>query len=327
MLGIRISKHEGILRRAIRAITRQKAVVAILIMLFVMLFFDTKFFTSYNLLDMLKSAAIIEIIAFGVTLTILCGGVDFSVGGTMSLSGIIVIKLMSMMPLWSAIVIAVLVGALIGFVNGFFVVQQKTEPFIITLGMGILLKGLGQQLTDAHPISASSMQLMKIANGKTFGSIPNLIIYMIVFFIAIHILLRYTSFGRNCYAIGGDYEVAAYSGINATRIKWTTYILSGVIAAIGGVLLASKLNTASSLYGDTTALTVNCGVVVGGTSFAGGVGGIPQTFVGVLALQMLKNCMNMLGISAYIQQVFEGVLILAIIWSDSFSRKRKREAV
>ena len=120
MLGIRISKHEGILRRAIRAITRQKAVVAILIMLLGMLFFDTKFFTSYNLLDMLKSAAIIEIIAFGVTLTILCGGVDFSVGGTMSLSGFIVIKLMSMMPLWSAIVIAVLVGALIGFVNGFF---------------------------------------------------------------------------------------------------------------------------------------------------------------------------------------------------------------
>lgn len=193
--------------------------------------------------------------------------------------------------------------------------------------MGILLKGLGQQLTDGHPISASNMKFMKISNGKMFGSIPNLIVYMIVLLIAVHILLRYTSFGRNCYAIGGDYEVAVYSGINATRIKWITYILSGSIAAIGGVLLSSRLNTGSSLYGDTIPLTVNCGVVVGGTSFAGGAGGVLQTFVGVLALQLLKNCMNMLGINAYIQQVFEGVLILAIIWSDSFSRKRKREAV
>ena len=322
-----ISKYKGPWSKVIRGILRQKAVMAILAMMFMMLFFDTKFFTAYNLLDMLKSAAIIEIIAFGVTLTILCGGVDFSVGGTMSLSGIIVIKLISIMPLWSAILIAVSMGALIGFINGFFVVRQKTEPFIITLGMGILLKGLGQQLTDAHPISAPNLQFMKIANGKMIGSIPNLIIYMVVFFIAIHVLLRYTSFGRNCYTIGGDYEVAVYSGINATRIKWTTYILCGMVAAIGGILLSSKLNTGSSLYGDTTALTVNCGVVVGGTSFAGGVGGIPQTFVGVLSLQLLKNCMNMLGINAYIQQVFEGVLILSIIWSDSFSRKRKREAV
>lgn len=120
MLGMRIDKKRGIGNRVIRTITRQKAVMAILIMLFVMLFFDTKFFTSYNLLDMLKSAAIIEIIAFGVTLTILCGGVDFSVGGIMSLSGIIVIKLMSMIPLWLAIMIAVSIGALIGLINGFF---------------------------------------------------------------------------------------------------------------------------------------------------------------------------------------------------------------
>lgn len=326
-MDTRIGVKGGIGGRVLRLVTQQKAVVAILIMLVTMLFFDTNFYTSYNLLDMLKSASIVEILAFGVTLPVICGGCDFSIGGTMSLAGILTISLMPIIPLWCSIAISILAGSLIGFINGFFVVHQKTEPFIITLGMGMLLKGVGQQLTDAHPISAPNLQFMKIANGKLFGSIPNLVIFMIVFFIAIHCILRYTSFGRNCYAIGGDYAVAVNSGINATRIKWTTYVLCGTIAALGGVLLSSKLNTGSSLYGDATALTVNCGCVVGGTSFAGGVGGIPQTFVGLLVIQLLENCMNMLGINAYVQQVCKGTIILAIIWSDCFARKRRREAV
>ena len=128
--------------KALRFIVRQKAVVAILLMLVTMLFFDTGFYTKYNILDMLNSAAILEIMAFGVTLTIICGGIDFSVGAMMSLSGIITIILMRSMPLWCAIAISILCGALTGFVNGFLIVQHKTEPMIITLGMGMLLKGI-----------------------------------------------------------------------------------------------------------------------------------------------------------------------------------------
>ncbi|MEA4896793.1 MAG: ABC transporter permease [Christensenellaceae bacterium] len=326
-MDIRLREQAHLAARAWRHLTRQKAVVAIGAMLVGMLFFDTKFYTPYNLMDMLKSAAIVEILAFGVTLPVLCGGCDFSIGGTMSLAGILTILMMGALPMWAAIAAAVLAGALIGFVNGFFVARHRTEPFIITLGMGMLLKGIGQQLTDAHPISAPNLAFMKLANGKLIGSVPNLVVIMALCFIAVHGLLRYTAFGRNCYAIGGDYAVAQNSGINAVRIKWITYVLCGMIAAVGGVLLSSKLNTGSSLYGDATALTVNCGCVVGGTSFAGGVGGVPQTFVGLLAIQLLENCMNMLGISAYVQQVCKGAIIIAIIWSDCFGRKRKREAV
>jgi ribose transport system permease protein len=139
--------------------------------------------------------------------------------------------------------------------------------------------------------------------------------------------MRYTQFGRNLYAIGGDYEVARYSGIDVIRTKWMGFVLSGVAAALAGVLLSSKLNTGSSVYGETTALVVNCGVVVGGTSFAGGIGGIPQSGLGLLVFGMLDNVMNMLGITSYYQVLLKGAVIVAIIWMDCFANKRKREAV
>ncbi len=315
-------------KRSLRALTRQKAVIAILAMLILMLFFKTNFYTSYNLLNVLKDAAVNEIIAFGVTLTVIAAGCDLSVGGVMCLSGIVSISLINNgVNMWLAIVIAVLSGALVGFVNGFLVVQQKTEAFIITLGTGMLIKGINQQLTDAHPVSCTNMEFMKIANSKIGGVIPNLALYMIVIGLLIYALLRYTSYGRNLYALGGDYDVAKYSGINVVTTKWLAFVLSGTLAAVAGVLLSSKLNTASSIYGDDTALMVNCGVVVGGTSFAGGVGGILQSFIGLMVLQLLTNCMNMLGIAPYIQQVCQGVVIVAIIWLDCYGRKRKREDV
>lgn len=317
----------SVLMRGLKILEKRMALAAVLLMLFVMLFFDTRFYTSYNLLDMLNSAAILEIMAFGVTLVIICGGCDFSIGATMSLAGIITIKLLDYVPIPVAILAAVACGALVGVVNGFLVVKQKTEPFIITLGMGMLLKGIAQQITDAHPVPAKNLNFMKIANSKWLFHIPNLIIIMIVMLIIFYCILRYTSFGRNCYAVGGDFHVASQSGIKAERVKWTAFIICGAVAAFCGVLLSSKLNTGSSIYGDSTALTVNCGCVVGGTSFAGGIGGIPQSFIGLISIQLLENCMNMLGINAYVQQVCEGIIILLILWFDNYSRKRKEEAV
>lgn len=315
-------------KQMVGAITKQKAVLAIIIMLIVMAFSKTNFYTTYNLLSVLKSASVNEIIAFGVTLAVICGGCDLSVGSVMCLSGILVVQMLNTgMSMVFAIPLAILSGAVVGFINGFFVVHQRTEAFIITLGTGMLVKGVCQELTDAHPVSSTNMEFMKISNGKLFDVLPNLAIIMLVLGVLVYCLLRYTSFGRNCYAIGGDYYVAKYSGINVIRTKWTAFILSGTAAAIAGVLLSSQMNTGSSIYGDDTALMVNCGVVVGGTSFAGGIGGVWQSFVGIMVLQLLTNCLNMLGIAPYLQLVCQGVVIVAIIWLDCFSRKRVREAV
>lgn len=306
--------------------TKQKAFVAIVGMLVFMLFFDTNFYTTYNLLDMLNSTSILLILAFGVSLTVISAGCDLSIGGVMVVAGIIAIKLMDVMPMWGAILCALVFGAFVGFVNGFLVVQQKTEPFIITLGMGMLLTGVAQQLTDARPVPASNPDFMMIGNGDLFG-MPYLVIIMLVCFALAHWLMRYTQYGRNLYAIGGDYEVALYSGIDVVRTKWIAFVISGAGAALAGVLLSSKLNTGSSIYGDAAALIVNCGVVVGGTSFAGGIGGIPQSALGLLVFGILDNAMNMLGISSYIQILLKGAVIVGIIWMDCFYQKRKRELV
>ena len=306
--------------------TKQKAFLAIVGMLAVMAFFPTNFYTAFNLLDMLNSTSILLILAFGVTLTVISGGCDLSIGGILVVAGIIAIKLLDVMPMWAAILCALAFGAFVGFINGFLVVQQKTEPFIITLGMGMLLTGVAQQLTDARPVPASNPDFMMIGNGDFFG-VPYLVIIMLVCFAAAHWLMRYTAYGRNLYAIGGDYEVALYSGINVVRTKWMAFVISGMAAALAGVLLSSKLNTGSSIYGETAALIVNCGVVVGGTSFAGGIGGIPQSALGLLVFGILDNAMNMLGISSYIQILLKGAVIVGIIWMDCFYRKRRRELV
>lgn len=321
-------KANSIGKKVLKVVTKQKAVVAIIAMLIMMLFFETKFYTAYSMLDMLRSAAILEIVAFGVTIAVICGGCDLSVGGTLCLGGILAIKIMNAgHPIWLAFIVALAAGALVGFINGFLVVHQKTEPFIITLGMGMLLKGICQQLTDAHPLGCKNMEFMKISNAKFFGSVPSLVIYMLILLILFYCLMRYTSFGRNCYAIGGNYDVAKYSGIKVVPTKWAAFVISGVTATLAGVLLSSRMNTGNSVYGDTTGMMVNCGVVIGGTSFAGGEGGVIQSFIGLLAVQMLTTCMSALSVDGFWQKLIEGMMIVAIIAADCYSRKRKRERV
>lgn len=311
-----------------KIVSKQKAVIAILGLMLMMLFFDTTFYTMYNWLDMLRSTAILEIVAFGVTVAVICGGCDLSVGGTLCLGGIIAVMMVnSGQPIWLAFLLALLSGLAVGIVNGFLVVHQKTEPFIITLGMGMLLKGICQQLTDAHPLTCKSKEFMQISNMKFFGAVPSLVVYMLILFIIFYCLMRFTSFGRNCYAIGGNYEVAKYSGIKVVPIKWAAFIISGVVSTLAGVLLSSRMNTGSSVYGDTTGMLVNCGVVIGGTSFAGGVGGMVESFIGLFVIQLLTNCMNQLGVDSYYQRLCEGILIVVIIGSDCFGRKLKRERV
>lgn len=307
--------------------SKQKAVLAILLLMVMMLFFKTNFYTAYNWLDMLRSVSILEIVAFGVSVAVICGGCDLSVGGTLSLSGIITVMLINAgAPMWLAIAAAIFAGAVIGFVNGFLVVHQKTEPFIITLGMGMLLKGIAQQLTNAHPLMSKVPSFMNISNNNFLG-IPSLVVYMVVLFALFHYLMRYTSYGRNCYAIGGNYEVAVYSGIKVIRTKWLAFVISGATAALAGVLLASRMNTGNSVFGDTTGMLVNCGVVIGGTSFAGGVGGIIESFIGLFVIQMLQNTMKMLSVPGFYQRLVEGLIIVAIIGFDCYFRKLKRERV
>lgn len=320
-------QNNSFAKTVVKFASQQKALVAVLAMLVMMLFFPTNFYTPFNLFDLLNSSSILIILACGVTMTVISGGVDLSIGGVLVVSGILAIQLMDSMNMWLAIFLALLFGAFVGFINGFLVVQQKTEPFIITLGMGMTLTGVAQQLTNARPVIAKNPAFDQLSNTKILGSITTLVLVMIVIIVISHYVMRYTQFGRNCYAIGGDYEVARYSGINVIKTKWATFVISGVLAALAGILLSSKLNSGSSVYGESTAMIVNCGVVVGGISFAGGVGNIPKAVLGLLVFGVLDNALNMLSIQSYMQILVKGIVIIAIIWMDSYSRKRKRELV
>jgi len=314
-------------RQVLKTLGKQKAVVAIALMFFIMIFTDTNFYTAGNFFNLLEAVSTNAIIAFGVTLAVICKGCDLSVGSVMAMSGIIVIMLINAgVAIVPAIILAILAGAVVGFINGFLIVQQKSEAFIITLGMGMLVQGIALLLTNANPVAAQNPSFQRISNGNWLG-IPNIALFMIILGVLTYLLLRFTSFGRNCYALGGDYEVAEHSGINVVRTKWLAFVYTGTFAAIAGVLAASRMNTGIPIAGVEIPLMVNCGVVIGGTSFAGGVGGVPQSFIGIFVMFLLRNCMSMLGFHPYIQQLVLGIMIVSIISLDCFAIKRKKEAV
>lgn len=308
-----------------------KAFLVILIIGGFMLFLHTPFYTSYNLVNLLTSNSIFLILAMGETIVLISGGVDLSIGGTMTVGGIVAILLINAnIPIPIAVICVLILGAVIGAFNAYISVYQQTEPFIVTLGMGVALTGVAQQLTDYRPISCNNPNFETLANYKLFGHIPVLAIVMIVVVIVMYWILRNTSFGRNCYAIGGDYEVANYSGIAVKRTKSLTYVISGITAAFGGVMLSSTLNSGNSIYGEITALYVVCSLVVGGTSVAGGIGGAVKSVIGILLLGLVSNVFNLIHVDTFLpysSSALQGLIIVFIVWLDSFGRKRKREAV
>lgn len=309
-----------------------KAFLAIVVICAFMLFLQTPFYSSFNLVsNILTSNSIFLILAMGETIVLIAGGVDLSIGGTMTVGGIIAILLINhQVPIPIAVLVVLAVGAVIGALNGYISVYQETEPFIVTLGMGVALTGVAQQLTDYRPISCTNPYFANLSNYKLFGQIPVLAVTMIAVVLIMYWVMRNVSFGRDCYAIGGDYEVAKYSGIAVKRTKSLTYVISGVTAALGGVMLSATLNSGNSIYGNITALYVVCSLVVGGTSVAGGIGGVVKSVIGILLLGIITNVFSLIHVDTYLpylSQALQGAIIVFIVWLDSYGRKRKREEV
>lgn len=326
-----------ILGAARSALALQKAFLAIILIILAMAVFNmipatrSEFFTEVNFVDLLKSSSIFLILATGETVVLIAGGVDLSIGGLMALTGVVVILLINAgVPTPVAVGLCLLLGLAVGAVNAFISVYQRTEPFIITLGMGVALTGIGLQLTDAHPVTATDPDFQNLANMRILGPVPILVIVMLAVVAVVYWILRSTSFGRNVYAVGGDYDVAKYSGINVLRTKAATYLICSLTATLGGLMLASQLSSASSISGDNTPLYVVCAVVVGGTSVAGGIGGAIKSAIGLVLLGLVTNAFNMLRIDSlvsYLSTALLGVIIVSILWLDSYGRKRRREAI
>jgi len=281
------------------------------------------FLTTSNLLNVMEQTAINAVIAVGMTFVILSAGIDLSVGSIAALSGVVMAnRLLAGWPLGAAILAGVLTGALCGGFSGLLITRGKLPPFIATLGMMSVARGAALLFTDGRPISGFDESLRWLSTGRILG-IPVPVILTILLYVLAIVLLNRTRFGRYVYAIGGNEEAARLSGVAVGFHKTLVYVISGVTAALGAVLLTARLNSAQPIAGMMYELDAIAAVVIGGTSLTGGLGTLGGTLIGALTMGVLRNGLNLLGISSFLQQIVIGLVIIAAVLMDSLVKSKR----
>ncbi|MGV2293080.1 ribose ABC transporter permease [Trinickia sp. YCB016] len=281
------------------------------------------FLTVGNLLNVMRQASINALIGFGMTLVILLGGIDLSVGSILALSSVMIASLMqSGMPPMLATLLGIVAGGLMGLVNGLVISKGKVAPFIATLGSMTVLRGLALVVSDGSPISNFNSDFFSMLGGGYVARlIPIPVVLMLIMFGVFWFVLRKTVFGRHVYATGGNADSARLSGVKVDRVQLWVYSISGVMAALAGVVLTSRLNSAQPTAGTGYELDAIAAVVLGGTSLTGGRGWIFGTLVGALLIGVLNNGLNLLDVSSFYQQVVKGGVILLAVLIDRANKK------
>lgn len=280
------------------------------------------FLTYINILNIIRQSTIIGLMAIGTTYVIIGGDFDISIGSTLALTAAIVLGFQEYVPWYIAIVIALLIGSLIGFVNGILTAKVKMIGIIVTVGTMTIVRGLTYLYTGGYPIVGKSESFKFIGSGYV-GFLPFPIIIWIVMVIFWQFILSKTKLGRYTLAVGGNKEVARLSGVPVDFYKIMTFIIGGLMAAMGGIIYASRLNVATPLAGQGYELDAIASTVIGGTSVSGGEGSVVGTVVGVLLLAVIGNVFNLLGVHVYIQYVIKGIVIIAVVGFDSYTKYRE----
>jgi len=313
------------------------AFIALVLLVIVISIVSPEFRTASNFLNLLRQASFNGLIAFGMTCVILSDGIDLSVGSTFALSAIICAELIVYgVPTGFAMLISLLVGTLLGVISGVLVTKGRLQPFIATLITMTAYRGLSMIITDGKPISrlvasieTEAGQFLFKAVGKgnlEFGpaanpwfSIPIPVIILLVALAIFWFVLHKTTFGRKIYATGSNAKCANLVGVNTSKTKIAVYAISGFMAALAGLIMISRLDSAQPTLGDGFELDAIAAVALGGTSMSGGRGKIIGTFAGVLIIAVLNNGLNILGVGSYYQEVIKAIVILVAVLSD---RKR-----
>jgi len=279
---------------------------------------NPSFLEPLNLLNLLRQVAINALIAFGMTFVILTGGIDLSVGSILALSSALIAgMIVSGIDPILAILIGCILGAIMGAINGLLITKGKMAPFIATLATMTIFRGLTLVYTDGNPITGLGEDYAFQLFGRGyFLGIPVPAITMIIAFAVLWVILHKTSFGRKTYAIGGNEKAALISGIKVPRVKVMIYALAGLLSALAGAILTSRLNSAQPTAGTSYELDAIAAVVLGGTSLSGGRGLIVGTLIGALIIGTLNNGLNLLGVSSFFQMVVKGVVILIAVLID-----------
>jgi ribose transport system permease protein len=281
------------------------------------------FLKRSNLLAIVDRIVVIAVIAIGMTMVIITAGIDLSVGSLIALSAVIGTLLMKKMgglqaPGW-VVLVGFLVGTLacgiIGALGGFIVARFKVAPFITTLGIMMMARGLAFMITGGFSVYQVPKALPWLGQGRSLG-VPNTVILLVVLYVAAHIFMAHTRMGRYIYAVGGNEEAARLSGVPVKFVIVFVYVISSLAAGLGGCIQASQLNTGTPNIGIMYELYVIAAVVVGGTSLSGGTGRILGTLIGAFTISVIQNGMNLLGIESYTQQVVLGAVILGAVLLD-----------
>jgi ribose transport system permease protein len=282
----------------------------------------SKFLSHANIENLLASVSILWVISMGMTFAVLTGGIDLSVGAMVALSGLVLAKLFAGLgaPALLAVVLTVLLGALIGgAVNGMLIGRAGLSFFVVTLGTASLFQGFVSIWSQTKTTYINSSLIDGIGFGSALGVVTPIWIMLTVFVLGFAVL-RWTYFGRDVYAVGGNVDAARLSGIDVTRTLVAVYAIVGLCAALGGVIEAGRLGASSPIVGADLPLSAAAAVLLGGTSFLGGIGGVTGTAVGVLFIGTLQNGLAIRGVSSFWQQVVTGAILIFAVGIDRLQR-------
>ncbi|MEZ9153655.1 ribose ABC transporter permease [Vibrio sp. F13] len=299
----------------------QKSLIALIFLIVVVSFLNPNFFTVDNILNILRQTSVNAIIAVGMTLVILTAGIDLSVGSVLALCGAFAASMIGMeIPVMIAVPTALVAGAALGAISGVIIAKGKVQAFIATLVTMTLLRGVTMVYTDGRPISTGFTDTADafawFGTGYAMG-VPVPVWIMVVVFASVWYLLNHTRFGRYVYALGGNESATRLSGIDVDKVKIGVYAICGLLAAVAGIIVASRLSSAQPTAGMGYELDAIAAVVLGGTSLAGGRGRIMGTLIGALIIGFLNNALNLLDVSSYYQMIAKAVVILLAVLVDN----------
>jgi len=292
--------------------------IGLIMLIIVMGILSPAFLSRFNILSVMRQASINGLIAFGMTIVIISGGIDLSVGSSLALSGMVAGLLMqSGLPSSLAILGALASGALVGTLIGVLIAKGKLPPFIATLGGMISLRGLTLILSGGVPVSRFGDTGLIAWMGRGYvWFIPAPVVILFLAFAVFTVILKKTVFGKHVYAIGGNEKGALLSGINVEKNKIFIYMISGLMSALAAVILTSRVNSAVPTAGEMYELYAIAAVVIGGASLSGGRGKASGTIIGAFIIAIINNGLNLLGVSAYIQLFVTGLIIIIAVIAD-----------
>jgi ribose/xylose/arabinose/galactoside ABC-type transport system permease subunit len=296
---------------------------AFLLLCIVMAISQPAFLTVPNITNILKQISINGILAVGMTLVLISGGIDLSVGSIVAVACVASAYFAgadSSYPIIIPFLVALAVGGFLGSINGVGIAYFGFAPFIMTLAMLTMARGLVLLITNARPIFNLTRSFINVSN-TFFMGLPNLIWYFVIVLILCHILLKKTVFGKWTYAVGGNEAATRLSGVNVKNVKLILYSICGALAGLAGLLLASRITSGNPRVGDGYELDAIAAAVIGGVSMAGGAGTIIGTLIGVLILGVIKNGFDILGLPTFYQQIMKGVIILFAVLVDIRAKK------